>query len=119
MITLKSADVTGGNIDLDYQRSTQFNSPFSVLSQTQNARPEGDLVGVSIGDNGLVEASYSNGSQKALGKILIANFERRRVCVRLVTQPSRNLPSRARPFLMSLAPRAMEQFEQVPARGLT
>ncbi len=74
MITLKSADVTGGNIDLDYQRSTQFNSPFSVLSQTQNGRPEGDLVGVSIGDNGLVEASYSNGSQKSLGKILIANF---------------------------------------------
>ncbi len=74
MITLKSADVIGGTVDLDYQRSTQFNSPFSVLSQTQNGRPEGDLVGVSIGDNGLVEASYSNGSQKSLGKILIANF---------------------------------------------
>jgi len=73
-VTLKSADVIGGTIDLDYQKSTQFNSPFSVLSQTQNGRPEGDLVGVSIGDNGLVEASYSNGSQKSLGKILIANF---------------------------------------------
>jgi flagellar hook-basal body protein len=73
-ITLKSADVIGGTVDFDYQRSTQFNSPFSVLSQTQNGRPEGDLVGVSIGDNGLVEASYSNGSQKSLGKILIANF---------------------------------------------
>jgi flagellar hook-basal body protein len=45
-----------------------------VLSQTQNGAPEGDLVGVNIGDDGLVVASYSNGSQRSLGKIIVANF---------------------------------------------
>lgn len=71
---LESASITGTVVALDYGKSTQFNSPFAVLSQNQNGAPEGDLVGVNIGDDGLVVASYSNGSQKSLGKIIIANF---------------------------------------------
>ena len=31
-------------------------------------------MGVNIGEDGLVGASYSNGSQKSLGKIILANF---------------------------------------------
>jgi len=73
-VKLESAGITGGDITLNYDNSTQFNSPFSVLSQSQNGAPEGDLVGVNIGDDGLVVASYSNGSQKSLGKIILANF---------------------------------------------
>lgn len=71
---LESDNITGGAIQLGYNNSTQFNSPFAVLSQSQNGAPEGDLVGVNIGDDGLVVASYSNGSQKSLGKIILANF---------------------------------------------
>jgi flagellar hook-basal body protein len=71
---LESDNITGGAIQLAYNNSTQFNSPFAVLSQSQNGAPEGDLVGVNIGDDGLVVASYSNGSQKSLGKIILANF---------------------------------------------
>jgi flagellar hook-basal body protein len=71
---LESDNITGGGIQLGYNNSTQFNSPFAVLSQSQNGAPEGDLVGVNIGDDGLVVASYSNGSQKSLGKIILANF---------------------------------------------
>jgi flagellar hook-basal body protein len=71
---LASDNITGGAIQLAYNNSTQFNSPFAVLSQSQNGAPEGDLVGVNIGDDGLVVASYSNGSQKSLGKIILANF---------------------------------------------
>jgi len=59
---------------IDYASSTQFSSPFSVLKQDQNGRPEGDLIGVDIGDDGLVSASYSNGSQKSLAKIVLVNF---------------------------------------------
>jgi len=73
-VKLESAGITGGDITFNYDNSTQFNSPFSVLSQSQNGAPEGDLVGVNIGDDGLVVASYSNGSQKSLGKIILANF---------------------------------------------
>lgn len=73
-VTLSSSEITGNHINLDYAASTQFNSPFAVLSQSQNGAPEGDLVGVNIGEDGLVVASYSNGSQKSLGKIILANF---------------------------------------------
>jgi flagellar hook-basal body protein len=59
---------------IDYASSTQYSTPFSVLKQDQNGRPEGDLIGVDIGDDGLVSASYSNGSQKSLAKIVLVNF---------------------------------------------
>jgi len=71
---LKSATIIGNDINVAYEGSTQFNSPFAVLNQSQNGAPEGDLVGVNIGEDGLVVASYSNGSQKSLGKIILANF---------------------------------------------
>ena len=59
---------------IDYGVSTQYSSPFSIKKQDQNGRPEGDLIGVDISDNGLVNASYSNGTTKSLAKIILANF---------------------------------------------
>ena len=61
-------------INVNYSASTQYTSPFAVLSQSQDGAPEGDLVGVTIGNDGLVSASFSNGTQKSLAKILLANF---------------------------------------------
>jgi flagellar hook-basal body protein len=61
-------------INIDYQASTQYSAPFAVLSQSQDGAPEGDLVGMTIGNDGLVSASFSNGTQKSLAKILLANF---------------------------------------------
>ena len=71
---LESNAVTGNVIQLAYTGSTQYNSAFAAVSQSQNGKPEGDLNGISIGDDGLIVASYSNGTQKSLGKIVIANF---------------------------------------------
>jgi flagellar hook protein FlgE len=61
-------------INIDYSKSTQFASPFSVLSQSQDGAPEGDLVGLAISDDGLVSASFSNGAQKSLAKVVLVNF---------------------------------------------
>lgn len=73
--TVFLADGKGAlKINIDYSKSTQFSSPFAVLSQSQDGAPEGDLIGVNIGDDGLVNASYSNGAQKSLGKIALVNF---------------------------------------------
>ncbi len=73
--TVYLADGKGAlTINIDYSKSTQFSSPYAVLSQSQDGAPEGDLVGVSIGDDGLVSASYSNGSQQSLGKVVLVNF---------------------------------------------
>ncbi len=77
-IQFKAATIgdTGATLQfsIDYDGSTQFSSPFSVLAQSQNGRPEGDLIGLNIGDDGLVSANYSNGTQKNLAKIILANF---------------------------------------------
>lgn len=59
---------------IDYEGSTQYSSGFAVLAQSQNGRPEGDLIGLNIADDGLVSANYSNGTQKNLAKIILANF---------------------------------------------
>jgi flagellar hook-basal body protein len=77
-IAFKSTTIgTSGStvqFSIDYASSTQYSSPFSVLKQDQNGRPEGDLIGVDIGDDGLVSASYSNGTQKSLAKVILVNF---------------------------------------------
>ena len=62
------------NLTIDYGETTQFSQAFAVKSQSQDGSPEGDLVGLDIGDDGLVVASYSNGSQNSLGKIVLVNF---------------------------------------------
>ncbi len=75
---LETVYLAGGKgaltINIDYSASTQFSSSFAVLSQSQDGAPEGDLVGVTIGNDGLVSASYSNGTQRSLAKILLVNF---------------------------------------------
>ena len=75
---LETVFLAGGKgaltINIDYSASTQNSSPFAVLSQSQDGAPEGDLVGVTIGNDGLVSASFSNGTQKSLAKILLVNF---------------------------------------------
>ena len=59
---------------VDFTQSTQYSSAFAVLSQSQDGAPEGELMGLNIGVDGLVNATYSNGSQNSLGKIVLANF---------------------------------------------
>ena len=61
-------------LTIDFTQSTQYSSAFAVLSQSQDGAPEGDLMGLNIGVDGLVSATYSNGSQTSLGKIVLANF---------------------------------------------
>jgi flagellar hook-basal body protein len=77
-INFKPATIeeTGATLQfaINYNGTTQFSSPFGVLAQTQNGRPEGDLIGLDIADDGLVTAQYSNGSQNNLAKIILSNF---------------------------------------------
>jgi flagellar hook-basal body protein len=62
------------SFSINYESSTQYTNPFSVLAQSQDGSPEGDLIGLDIGDGGLVSANYSNGTQKNLAKIVLSNF---------------------------------------------
>jgi len=47
---------------------------FEIVTQTQNGLPQGDLVDINVGNDGLVVATYSNGEQNNAGRINLANF---------------------------------------------
>ena len=73
-INLQDVVVGAEAVSIDYVGSTQFTGDFSVNTQSQNGQPNGSLVAVDIADDGLVTASYSNGTQDLKGKIVLATF---------------------------------------------
>jgi flagellar hook-basal body protein len=73
-VNLQDVVVGADAVSIDYVGSTQFTGDFSVNTQSQNGQPNGSLVAVDIADDGLVTASYSNGTQDLKGKIVLATF---------------------------------------------
>lgn len=54
--------------------TTQFSSPFSIATLTQNGAGTGRLNGLEVTEDGIVQANYTNGESRALGKLVIADF---------------------------------------------
>jgi len=71
--------ITGANplsLSIDYGTlSSQYSAPFSVMSLSQDGHPRGELSGMDIDSGGVVRANYTNGTQMALGKLMLANFD--------------------------------------------
>jgi len=63
------------NIKINYSNVTCKSTPFAVNALRQNGSSEGDLTGVSIADNGEINASYSNGTEAVLGTINLVSFQ--------------------------------------------
>jgi len=62
-------------VTLDFgAATTQVGSPFSVNARAQDGAAVGQFEGVTIGDDGIVRASFSNGDSQPLGKVVLANF---------------------------------------------
>jgi len=61
-------------LSLDYAGSSVAGSIFSVASRSQDGQSVGILSGVSVGTDGLVTASFSNGQTAKLGKVALASF---------------------------------------------
>ncbi len=53
---------------------TQFSAGFEVTSLEQDGKTVGRLTGVEIGPDGLVKATYSNGTSEPLGRVAMARF---------------------------------------------
>ncbi|AWL11327.1 Flagellar basal-body rod protein FlgG [Saliniradius amylolyticus] len=53
---------------------TQFASSFEVTSLEQDGLPVGRLTGVDIDEDGLVRATYSNGTSEPLSRIALVRF---------------------------------------------
>ena len=64
------------SVSIDYGTlSSQYSAPFSVMSLSQDGHPRGELSGMDIDSGGVVRANYTNGTQLALGKLMLANFD--------------------------------------------
>lgn len=59
---------------LDLTESTQLQSKFGVNAITQNGKTVGRLTGVSIDDEGVIFARFSNGNSEPMGKVAMARF---------------------------------------------
>lgn len=53
---------------------TQFASPSNVSSSSQNGYSAGEMSGVAVKSNGVVEGLYTNGMRLPVGQIALANF---------------------------------------------
>jgi len=85
-LTTPTGAVTFGNVQptgalsplsltLDFGGATkQAASPFTVGTLAQDGYAAGELDSVSVGNDGLVTATFSNGSTQKLGKVAMANF---------------------------------------------
>ncbi|NOT11312.1 MAG: flagellar hook protein FlgE [Methylococcaceae bacterium] len=66
-----AADV---DVTMSYLGSTQLSAAFSVDALKQDGLPAGRLTGVSIDDEGVIFARFSNGGATPLGKVALTRF---------------------------------------------
>ena len=62
------------NLTLNLGNSTQLSSAFAVNTKTQDGVAVGQLSGVTVTSEGLIQASFSNGDIVPLGKVALAKF---------------------------------------------
>lgn len=61
-------------IRFDFTGTTEYGSKFNVSNLLQNGYQEGQMSGITISDEGVVEARYSNGQKTTLGTIALTIF---------------------------------------------
>lgn len=62
------------NIALNFSGTTLASQAFAINGTTNNGYGPGQYTGVTVGSDGSVNATYSNGQKKAIGVVAIANF---------------------------------------------
>ncbi|MDB2386293.1 flagellar hook protein FlgE [Shewanella sp.] len=61
-------------LTLSFNNPTQYASPFEVTELTQDGTTVGRLTNVEVGADGLINASYSNGSTVPLARVALVRF---------------------------------------------
>lgn len=77
-IALDSLTLTNGAaplaVTLDLAESTQYGDTFSVNTLTQDGYATGQLGGVSVTEDGIVQARFTNGQVSNIGQLAMATF---------------------------------------------
>jgi len=61
-------------IQLDLSGATENGSSFAVTNLTQDGYAPGQLTGIQVANDGIVQARYSNGQSKPAGQVELASF---------------------------------------------
>ena len=61
-------------VTVDVSKVTQFGASFAVSSLTQDGYAPGELVGIKVGEDGVITARYSNGQTQSAGQFALADF---------------------------------------------
>lgn len=62
------------NFTMDLAEVVQYGGGFTVNSLSQDGFAKGKLSGLSISDEGVISARFTNGQSNALGKVALASF---------------------------------------------
>lgn len=76
-LNVQGASYQGGaalNFDLDLSGLSQQASENTMDSPSTTGYPPGMMNGYTVGDNGQIVASYSNGQQQLLGQVVLSSF---------------------------------------------
>ena len=68
------ADATQA-VSISYDNPTQFSASFEVTGLEQDGVTVGRLTGIEIADDGLIQATYSNGTSDPLARVALVRFK--------------------------------------------
>ncbi len=78
VITLSVPSLANGaaamNVELNLSATTQYAADYAISNVEQDGYESGALNQISIGDEGFLEALYSNGERNILGQVMVATF---------------------------------------------
>jgi flagellar hook protein FlgE len=66
-----TAELTGAT---GFDGTTQFAAPFSVMKLSQDGYGAGTVASISIGESGIITASFTNGQSRVVGQVALAKF---------------------------------------------
>ncbi|GAB5047136.1 flagellar hook protein FlgE [Thermodesulfovibrio sp. TK110] len=75
------------NITFDFTNSTQYGSPNAVVFQTQNGYSAGNLIAITVDQDGVISGVFTNGQVKKVAQVVLAKF----VAAHNLTKVGKNL----------------------------
>lgn len=62
------------NITIDLSNLTQFGSKFGITDHWQDGYTTGQIAGIVVNQDGIIQGRYTNGQAKNLGQVVLATF---------------------------------------------
>ncbi|BCD59928.1 MULTISPECIES: flagellar hook protein FlgE [unclassified Nitratiruptor] len=72
---------TDSSISEDFKKLTQLDSEFIFYAQ-QNGASKGDLMSISVTEDGIIKGTYTNGQVKDVARLAVATFKDKEILVR-------------------------------------